>query len=429
MIFNYINRYVSKGGAVCVTYVTARAQRVCRPMYQSIQTEAHTKLPQVRPRRQVGGIAGASLIRPIASDDIGAIARIFQTQLRKTSAPPTAGLVDYLDRLFVSGPFADASLPSLVYQREDAQIAGFLGVTAQPLALEGAPIRAAVCGVLMVDGHQQDPMAGARLLKAFLAGDQDVSLSETAGDATLSMWRQLRGDVLTRHSLDWLRVIRPGGFAVETMARRIGAARALGPLAGLVDARLTRPGSERGLRWAALSDDFKAHGGLTVQPVAVADFADHIRAFTDSFPIRRDWSDAALQQVLADLPHKPGFGSLRICSVRARGGAVLGAFVFYHRPHSTAHVLDVLAAPERAGVVLDCLLRDAADHGAVAVRGRTAPAIFDALLERRCLMFQYGASVVAARDPVLMERLKRGDAALNGLVGERWSRLEGDNFA
>ena len=86
-------------------------------------------------------------------------------------------------------------------------------------------------------------------------------------------------------------------------------------------------------------------------------------------------------------------------------------------------------APERAGVVLDCLLRDAADHGAVAVRGRTAPALFDALLERRCLMFRHSASVVAARDRALVERLKRGDAAFNGLVGERWSRLMGDSFA
>lgn len=398
-------------------------------MYQSVQTEAHTKLAKARPCPRVGAVMGPGLIRPIASGDISAVAKIFQTQFRKTTVPASAGLVDYLDRLFVSGPFADANLPSLVYQREDAGIAGFLGVTAQPLVLEGTPIRAAVCGALMVDAHQQDPMAGARLLKAFLAGNQDVSLSETAGDATLSMWRQLRGDVLTRHSLDWLRVIRPGGFAVEIMARRIGAARALSPLAGLVDTRLTRLGSERGLRWAALSDDFKAPGGLTVQPVAVADFADHIRAFTDSFPIRRDWSDAALQQLLADLPHKSAFGALRICVVRARGGAILGGFVYYHRPLATAHILDVLVAPERAGVVLDCLLRDAADHGAVAVRGRTAPAIFDALLERRCLMFQYGASVVAARDPVLMERLKRGDAAFNGLVGERWSRLMGDSFS
>lgn len=371
----------------------------------------------------------ASHIRPIAGSDIDVIAAIFQTQLRKTSAPASAGLVNYLDQLFVSGPFADASLPSLVYQRENGRIAGFLGVTAQPLMLDNTPIKAAICGVLMVDAHQQDPMAGARLLKTFLAGNQDVSLSETAGDATLTMWRQLRGDVLTRHSLDWLRVIRPGGFAVETMARRIGAARALGPLAGLVDTRLTRAKSERGLRWAALSDDFKVPGGLTVEPVAIADFADQVRAFTDSFPIRRDWSPAALQQVLADLPHKSEFGALRICMVRARGGAVLGGFVYYHRPHATARILDVLVAPERAGVVLDCLLRDAADQGAVAVRGRTAPAIFDALLERRCLMFRHSASVVAARDPDLVERLKRGDAAFNGLVGERWSRLMGDSFA
>ncbi len=371
----------------------------------------------------------ASLVRPVAGADIGAIAQIFQTQLRKSAEPASAALTDYLDQLFVSGPFADPSLPSLVYQRDDGTVAGFLGVTAQPFVLDDKPITAAVCGALMVDGHERDPLAGARLLKAFLAGGQDVSLSETAGDATLTMWRQLQGGVLTRHSLDWVRVIRPGGFAIETMARRVGALRALAPVAGLVDRRMTRGGSERGLRWAALADDFRIAGGVAIEPVSLADFAAQIRRFTDSFPIQRHWSDSALQQVLADLQYKSDYGALRICVVRARGGATLGCFIYYHRPGATARVLDVLASPERAGIVLDCLLRDAADQGTVAVRGRTTPATFDALLERRCLMFRHSASVVAARDPVLVERLKRGDAAFNGLVGERWSRLVGDAFA
>src|SRR5690606_33633835 len=103
--------------------------------------------------------------------------------------------------------------------------------------------------------------------------------------------------------------------------------------------------------------------------------------------------------------------------VQSRSGAALGGFIYHGRPGSTARVLDVLARPERAGVVLDCLLHDAAEQGAIAVRGRTSPASFDALLERRCLMFRHSASVVAGRDRALVDRVMRGEAAFNGVVG------------
>lgn len=368
-------------------------------------------------------------IRPFATPDIAAVAAMFQRRLRRTSVAPSQALRDYLDRLYISGPFADPATPSLVYERAGT-VAGFIGVTAQPMQIDARPVSAAVCGALMVDDKASDPMAAARLLKTFMNGSQDLSLSETAGDATLAMWRQLRGSVLSQHSLDWLRVIRPGGLALETATRRLGAARLLAPLARLADRRMRRPDPRRATpRWAALPEDFRVAGGLAVEPLTPDAFADLVRAHTDGFALRRDWSQAALAQVMADIVHKSAYGALRIGAVRARGGAVVGGFAYHCRPGATARVLDILARPERAGPVLDCLLRDAAEHGAVAVRGRTNPALFNALLERRCLMFHHSASVIAGRDAALVARVISGEAAFNGLVGERWSRLVGDSFA
>lgn len=369
-------------------------------------------------------------IRPLAAADVGAVAHLFQRQLRHSSAQPSAELRDYLDRMFVSGPFADPALPSLVYERDGGAIAGFIGVTAQPMTVEGRSIKAAVCGALMVEGHDADPLAGARLLKSFLAGAQDVSLSETAGDATLSMWRQLRGDVLSRHSLDWVRVIRPGGFALETARRRVPGLGLLSGLARLADGRMRRARADKAeLHWASFPDDFRLPGNLGVEDLSTEAFLAAVEAFTDSFTIRRAWTAAALTQLGTDLHHKSGQGQLRLGAVVARGGKRLGAFAYYEREGATARVLDVLAAPSHAGLVLDSLLKDAAGRGAVAVRGRTSPALFDALLERRCLMFRHGASVVSSPDRDLVARFQNGDAHFNGVVGERWSRLVGHEFS
>jgi len=368
-------------------------------------------------------------IRPLDADDIKAVGQLFMRHFRKSSQEPPHELIVYLDQLFSSGPFADPAMPSLVHVRPDGAISGFIGVTSQPMKIGENSLNVAVCGALMVDGREADPLAGARLLKSFLSGSQDLSLSETAGDATLAMWRQLRGDVLSQHSLDWLRVIRPGGFALETGRQRMSALGIMSGVTGWVDGQLRRSrAGKNDLRWATFPDDFKLPGNIGVEELSREAFVAEVQEFTERFPIRRDWSAAALAQLGDDIGCKSAQGALRLGAVVARGGMRLGAFAYYERAGATARVLDILAAPRNAGLVIDSLLKDAAGRGAVAVRGRTSPALFDALLERRCLMFRHGASVISSPDRDLVARFQKGDAHFNGVVGERWSRLVGDEF-
>lgn len=368
-------------------------------------------------------------IRPLDADDINAVGHLFMRHFRSSAQAPTPELATYLDQLFLSGPFADPAMPSLVHVRPDGAISGFIGVTSQPMKIGESLLNVAVCGALMVDGREADPLAGARLLKSFLSGAQDISLSETAGDATLTMWRQLRGDILSQHSLDWVRVIRPAGFALETARTRLPALGGISGVTRWMDGRLRRArAGKNDLRWASFPDDFKLPGNIGVEELSLEAFLGEVREFTERFPIRREWSAAALAQLGDDIGRKSAQGALRLGAVVARGGMRLGAFAYYERAGSTARVLDILAAPRHAGLVIDSLLKDAAGRGAVAVRGRTSPALFDALLERRCLMFRHGASVISSPDKDLVARFQKGDAHFNGVVGENWSRLVGDEF-
>ena len=59
------------------------------------------------------------------------------------------------------------------------------------MELDGEHLRAAICTTWMVDDHEADPFAGARLLKAVLSGPQDLSFSETSNDLSTAMWRSL----------------------------------------------------------------------------------------------------------------------------------------------------------------------------------------------------------------------------------------------
>ncbi len=90
--------------------------------------------------------------------------------------------------------------------------------------------------------------------------------------------------------------------------------------------------------------------------------------------------------------------------------------------------MQILASPGQEGAVIDRMLDHAARRGLVALRGRTQPALLDAMLGRRFAFLHASSSIVHARDTALMEFFGSGKAFFNGFAGESWARLIGDSF-
>ena len=95
----------------------------------------------------------------------------------------------------------------------------FVGVNVVPMVFSGTRMKAAFCGALMVDEPKRDPLAGARLLKAFLSGSQDLSISETANKTSLEMAKALKGVAFAGYSLEWMRAFTPASFMARFIAR------------------------------------------------------------------------------------------------------------------------------------------------------------------------------------------------------------------
>src|SRR5690606_26279218 len=125
---------------------------------------------------------------------------------------------------------------------------------------------------------------------------------------------------------------------------------------------------------------------------------------------------------------KEEYGPMVRQIVRDRAGRLIGAYLYYLRPHGTAQVLHVLPAKGMAGPLLDVLLLDAFERGAVAIGGRAQPALLEPLMDRRAVFSAPSRCVVGTTDAAVLDALQQGDAMLGGLVGEFWTRLNGDNL-
>src|SRR5439155_1097840 len=117
-------------------------------------------------------------------------------------------LAHYLEQIFCRHPWADEELTSLVYEDERGRVAGFLGIIPRPLRFQGEPVRAAVATQLMVAPERRG-LVGRRLMRTFLTGPQDLSLSDTANEVGRRLWESLGGSVSLIHSLAWTRTLRP----------------------------------------------------------------------------------------------------------------------------------------------------------------------------------------------------------------------------
>ncbi|HWK65111.1 MAG TPA: hypothetical protein VNS34_09240 [Rhizobiaceae bacterium] len=360
-------------------------------------------------------------VRPLIRSDVPAVAVMLQRILRKTSDPVTPSLEVYLEDLFLNGAHHDADINSHVYVRDDGAVAGFIGALAFPMDIGGRAVRGALCGTFMVDRHSDDPFAGARLMRAFLAGPQDISLTETANDISTTMWRGINATMLPAYSLEWLRVLRPAEFLIEIAAHACRAARMISPLARPLD-RLLR---QRNIQ--------SRYFGLPGKALPTREADDEMAAallerFTSSFAARPQWKAENLRCVIAESRRKALYGEMVRRVVTTRDGRAVGLFQYYGDPNRIGRVIQTLAAPGQSGAVIDSMIAHASDRGLVALRGRTMPALIDAMLGQPFLFMNAASSIVHARDQTLVEPFRTGKAFFNGFAGESWSRLIGDRF-
>lgn len=366
--------------------------------------------------------ATQSGIQTFEASHVAAVAELFQSTFRRPRDPAPDALRNYLEDIFLNHRLSDPDICSLVFVDSGGKVAGFIGVLPARLTFGGEPLRAAVAGSLMVDNPAENPLAGARLLRSFLSGPQDLSISESANALSAGMWERLGHKPIAAYSLDWVRVLRPAGFGVAALASGFRPAKMLSPLAMAVDAGLGRIA-----RNPFRLESGRRGGGLAAD-VGDDELVAHIPEFIEQFAVRPDWDDDGLRWILAHADRKKRYGRTFKRLVYGKGGKPLGCYIYYGRPRGIAWVLQILARPDSTAAVLGDLLRHAHDLGSVAVRGRAHPSMMNVLTRENAFFFSRSSTVVCSRNADLTGAINSGDALVTGLAAEAWIRLIGDEF-
>ena len=386
-------------------------------------TTISTPAPLRHAPAESGGI-----IRPFAASDAVEVAGLLVRAFQNSDRPASASMASYLREVYLDAPWFDPEIASRVLVRADRRIAGFVGVSAMPMLLDGRRIRTAIISSLAVDPRIADPMTGPRLLRDVRSGPQDAILSDRSNAVAVVPLRSLGAEVFRGYSLDWLRILRPAGLGIETLARRFGPLRLFAPLAAPFDNRaLARGLKADDQRWTAPSRS-RAAEAFTDREADLNELVALVPRFLAEFPLRPDWSAADLTVILSHAARKADLGDFASRVVLAPNGEPVGLFLTHLRRGRVAQILQIMAKKGREGIVIDRAIAHAAACGAVAIRGRAQPVLLDALMERRAIFLPDLTTVVQSRDAEVLRHFREGTAFFTGLAGENWMRLNGDRF-
>lgn len=363
--------------------------------------------------------AGPS-VRVLTPRDVPAVAELFARVYLDERWCSPAELEAYFREMLFENPWRSPDIPSWVAE-DGGRMCGCYAVMPRPMKFRGRPIRVAVGFQFMIDPAYRKSVVAFQLVKACLAGPQDLTVADGANDQTRRGWHAMGGAVPLLYGLHWTRLLRPAAFMLGALQGRGALSKPLvlaaQPLAGAADALALRMRANRFLR----------------EESELADVALDPAAMLALFPatVRRNalqpvYDARSLAWLLEQAARKQRFGTLRARLVFDSSRKPLGWYLYYLRAGQVGEVVQIAAAARSFPLVLNRLLADAWRGGATALHGRLEPENYHELSERHAWLRTDGTWTMAyARDAELMNAFHRGDAFFSRLDGEWWARFLG----
>jgi hypothetical protein len=362
-------------------------------------------------------------VRAFVEDDIPQVADLYWTVMRHRKGPSPHVLRSLFQELYFTTPWIDSAHPSLVYEDERG-VVGFLGVIPRTMSLCGQSICVAFGGNFVVLPEARTTLAGLRILREYMAGDQDLSGTDSANDISRLLLERLGFRTIVGYSIHWVRPLRPGHYAVYQMSRLTGPVLsaslkfAAKPLCSIVD----------GMAAKLSSSPFRqAEPALHAAGLDVETHLNCLAEFRTGYSLWPEYDRHSLDWLLSFMNRTQAYGKkLRKVVLRDDRKKIVGWYVYYLNPGAVGEVVQIGGERQFTKIILDHLFFDAWNHGMIALHGSVHSRLMDDFSDKNCIFTCRGGWTLAhSRRPELLELLNRGDAFLSHLDGE-WCMSLGD---
>ena len=352
-------------------------------------------------------------IRSLRQDDLSQVVALYRSYLAVPNFAGEDELRMAFEQVFLGQPLSDPSIPSLVFEGSDGEILGFIGSLVHRMQFEQRSVRLACSSSLVVSPRARQLGAGGLLLRKYLAGPQDLTMTDTAGSATEQMWKRLGGSKYHLGSVTWLHLIHPLRAAVGLKLWHLGRHQRLPlvrPLCRPLDAAYSRSDNTDG------TSDAEKHTEEQLSPQLLI---DHLRLGPQQFHLWPDYDAESLGLLFDQIGRSRSNGQLVKNFVRDARGQPLGWYIASLLPSDIYRVLGLAATPGNEELMFHHVLRRAKDLNAAAVAGRVEPWLLE-VFPKRMMMFSRVRFLFHSRDEAICDAVRSGKALLTGLESDIW---------
>jgi len=362
-------------------------------------------------------------VREFVEHDIPQVTSLYWNYMRSGRGPVPRGLEPLFRELYFANPWVDRSSPSFVYENKSGEIMGFLGVTRRPIRVCDQPMRVAYGGNFVVHPEARHGVAAPRLLDAYLSGNHDLWLTDSANDITRHLLERLGFRTIPALNIHWVWPLKPSHFAVHALSRSAGpvvsaaAKFAAKPFCVVADSLASRiPRSPFRLVRSPL------RGSELDVNTLLRCFAE----FRKNYSLWTEYDADSLRWLLSFMERRTKRGVLRKIALRDAAGQIVGSYIYYVKRGGVGEVVQVGGQPKCMKTILDHLAWDAVEQGVVALHGVVNFQRMPDFSEKGCLFTCRGGWTIArSTSSEALKVLERGDAFLSRLDGE-WSLDPGD---
>lgn len=363
-------------------------------------------------------------LRPFAESDIQPVSDLIWKVLHERTGPAPASLREHLSKLFFQNPWLDEGITSRVFENTEGKIIGFFGALPRWMRLRGERIRLAFGSNLVVDPESRASITAMQLVKAFLKGTQDISITDSANDMSRPLLRSLGFNTVPIYSLQWARPLRPFQYGLSAAARlkknktlaTIGSI--VKPISSLCDAMATR---------FRLSPFRQKPPSETDPDLLIDAMLNCLSTIPGKHWMLPEYDERSLTWVLDFITQRNVFGELRKAKVLDKDRGVVGWYIYSRVSGGIGEVLQFGADSAYIGKVLDHLFYDAWKHGLIGLHGRMEPQFMQELTTRSCFFFRNGSwTMLHSNKADLVTLLQGGTAFFSRLDGE-WSLRHGSD--
>ena len=357
-------------------------------------------------------------VRPFTREDFSQVAALHHQVMGTTDKHPDSKVrvqdyADYFESIYFQNPWYSEAFPSWVNEESDGRITGFLGVRSHRMLFKGKSINVATSSQFVVAPNSRSTGAGVQLLKTFLSGPQELSLTDGGNNVSRKLWEGLKGTTALLYSIHWRKLLRPTLFGLAKLRERKLASYLVGglhPFCSTLDSMLSRK--------------FPHHFSLekpttSAEPLTSEMLLNLIDDASRQSALIPEYDTRSMLWMLDTLHSKQGWGALRKHLITDIQGYALGAYIYYLQPNGTCTVLLLVSNKRSGGKVLDHLFFDAWQQGAAAIAGRLEPKLMPEISERNCtISCGQPWMMIHSYNHDLLQAIHRGDAQLSKLEGE-----------